>query len=198
LVAAQSAEIGVAVSELYPHISIAGTGAWEAGKLSDLFQSSAFGGTIGPTLRWDVLNYGRLMNNIEVNEAQFQQLVANFQQTVLVANAEAEDAIIAFLKYSDQVKLFEQSVLDAKEAERVAQIKYREGEIDFNRLFTVQILLLNQQESLAISRRDSALSVVALYRALGGGWQMPPAGIVQTFGAPNVAPLPEPEVMDLQ
>lgn len=205
LVAAQSAEIGVAQSEFYPHISINGTGLWEAEKLGDLFKGSAFGGTIGPAFRWNVLNYGRLLNNVRANDARFQQLIATYQQTVLQANEEAENAIVAFIHNSEQIKLREDSVREAREAERVAQVKYRGGEIDFNRLFTVQQLLLAQQEALALSRGAAALSLVQLYRALGGGWEIRldaaidqpgsvPAGNepARVVPEPLVAPLPEP------
>ena len=145
---------------------------WQAGQFSDVFKSSAFGGTIGPSLRWNVLNYGRLLNNIRAQDAQFQQLVATYQQTVLKANEEAENAIVAYLYFTDQIKVLEESARQAREAERVAQVKYREGEIDFNRLFTVQQLLLNQQERLAAAGGNAAQSLVDLYRALGGGWQI--------------------------
>lgn len=198
LVAAQSAEIGIAHTELYPHISINGTMGWEAAQFSDLFKSSAFTGAIGPSLRWNVLNYGRLLNNIRVQDARFQQLIAAYQQTVLQANQEAENAIVAYLHFTDQIKVLEQSAQQAREAERVAQVKYREGEIDFNRLFTVQQLLLNQQENLAGARGNAARSLVDLYRALGGGWQ-----IRLDATARNVAPAPvdpprpspEPEII---
>jgi NodT family efflux transporter outer membrane factor (OMF) lipoprotein len=172
IVAAQSAEIGIATSELYPHISINGTMDWQAAQFSDVFKSSAFGGTIGPTFRWNVLNYGRLLNNIRGQDARFQQSVANYQQTVLRANEEAENAVVAYLHYTDQIKVLEESARQAREAERVAQVKYREGEIDFNRLFTVQQLLLNQQERLANAHGNAAQSIVDLYRALGGGWEI--------------------------
>ena len=145
---------------------------WEAAQFSDVFKSSAFGGTIGPSLRWNVLNYGRLLNNIRVQDARFQQLVANYQQTVLRANEEAENAIVAYLHFIDQVRVREESARQAREAESVAQVKYREGEIDFNRLITVQQLLLNQEELLAIARGNAAQSLVDLYRALGGGWEI--------------------------
>lgn len=172
LVAAQSEEIGIAQAELYPHISISGMLSYDAAQFSDIFKGGAFGGTIGPSFRWNVLNYGRLLNNIRVQDARFQQLIAKYQQTVLTANEEAENAIVAYLHYSDQVQVLEESAKEALNAERVAQVKYREGEIDFNRLFTVQQLLLGQQESLAIARGNSARSLVELYRALGGGWEI--------------------------
>jgi multidrug efflux system outer membrane protein len=97
-------------------------------------------------------------------------LVASFQQTVLRANEEAENALVAYQHYLEQIKAREESVRQAEEAQRVAQIKYLEGEIDFNRLFTIQQLLLSQQELLAVARGNSARAVVELYRALGGGW----------------------------
>lgn len=172
IVAAQSAEVGIATSELYPHIAINGTVDWQAAQFSDVFKGSAFGGTIGPTLRWNVLNYGRLLNHIRGQDARFQQSVANYQRTVLQANEEAENAIVAYLHYTDQIKVLDESARQAREAERVAQVKYREGEIDFNRLFTVQQLLLNQQERLANARGNAAQSVIDLFRALGGGWEI--------------------------
>jgi len=199
LVAAQSAEIGIAQSELYPHISINGTMDWQAKSFSDVFKSSAFGGTIGPSLRWNVLNYGRLLNNIRVQDARFQQMVANYQQTVLQANEEAENAIVAYLHFTDQIKVREESAHQAREAERVAQVKYREGEIDFNRLFTVQQLLLNQQELLAVARGNAAQSLVDLYRALGGGWEIrldPSRGGIPSSELPASPPLPPaPDVL---
>lgn len=170
LVAAQSAQIGVAESDLYPRVSLVGSLGWEADSFSDLFQGSAFSGAIGPGFRWAVLNYGRLLSNVLAEDARFQQLVASFQQTVLRANEEAENAMVAYQLYLEQIKAREESVRQAEEAQRVAQVKYFEGEIDFNRLFTVQQLLLNQQELLAAARGNSARAVVELYRALGGGW----------------------------
>lgn len=199
LVAAQSAEIGIAQSELYPHMSINGMMAWEAEHFSDVFKGGAFGGTIGPSLRWNVLNYGRLLNNIRVQDARFQQLVANYQQTVLQANEEAENAIVAYLHFTDQIKVREESARQASEAERVAQVKYQEGEIDFNRLFTVQQLLLNQQELLAVARGNAAQSLVDLYRALGGGWEIrlnPSMGGIPSSELPEGPPVPPaPEIL---
>lgn len=208
LVAAKSAEVGIAKSELYPHISINGTMAWEAGQFSDVFKSSAFGGTVGPSFRWNVLNYGRLLNNIRIQDARFQQLIASYQQTILQAHEEAENAIVAYLHFTDQVRVREESARQASEAERVAQVKYRAGEIDFNRLFTVQQLLLGQEESLAVARGNAAQSLVDLYRALGGGWEIrltPSMGGVPSIESPDTPllvpapegmsePLPEPEM----
>lgn len=126
-----------------------GTGAWEAAAERSLQREARLGGTVGPGLRWNVLNYGRLVNNIRIQDAPPPTAGCLYQQTVLKANEEAENAIVGYLHFTDQIKILEQSVNAAREAERVAELKYRAGEIDFNRLFTVQQLLLSQQESLA-------------------------------------------------
>ena len=172
LAAAMCAEIGVAQSNLYPHISINGTMSLEAAQFENVFRGNAFSGTIGPGFRWNVLNYGRLLHTVRVQDARFQQQVAAYQQTVLRAHEEAENAIIAFITYHEQLKLLEQSVTEAEEAVRVAQAKYRAGRIDFNRVFTVEQLLVTQQDQLATGQGNLANSLIELYRALGGGWQV--------------------------
>jgi NodT family efflux transporter outer membrane factor (OMF) lipoprotein len=183
LVAAQSALIGVAQANLYPAISINGTGNLEAGRLADLFRGEAFAGTVGPAFRWNVLNYGRLINAIRIEDALLQQRIAAYQQTVLQANEEAENAIVGYLRYHNSIDFLQTSVLNAKEAVRVTQAKYDAGNIDFNRVFTVETLLVSQQDELASNQGNSALSVIELYRAMGGGWQI-------RLGEPPVAPLP--------
>ncbi len=185
LVAAQSAQIGVAESSLYPAISINGSLALDAATFSRLFNSQAWSGTVGPAFRWNVLNYGRLVNLVNVEEARLQQQIASYQQTVLRANEEAENAIIGFVLYRDQIDLLNQSVAEAKEAVRVTQLKYQGGQIDFNRVFTVEQLLVSQQDQLAIAAGNSARSLIQLYRAMGGGWQ------IRLYPPPPI-PLPAP------
>jgi NodT family efflux transporter outer membrane factor (OMF) lipoprotein len=195
LVAAQCAEIGVAQSELYPHISVAGSMSLDAASFKQLFDRRAFAGTIGPSFQWSILNYGRLLNNIRIQDARFDEQVAIYQQTVLQANEEAENAIVAFLRYHVQLVHLQSSVDHAQEAVRVAQAKYRAGQIDFNRLFTVEQLLVTQQDQLATARGNLAGSLIDLYKALGGGWEVrlepldveslsPPIPSVETIDAP--------------
>lgn len=92
--AAQSARIGIATSELYPHIAITGFIGIEANDFADLFRSAATSGGIGPSLRWNILNYGRLVNNIRVHDARFQELAVTYQNSVLQANEEVENALV--------------------------------------------------------------------------------------------------------
>ena len=171
-VAAQSALIGVATSDLYPHFSINGTIFLDATKFEDLFDADSVAGSVGPSFRWNILNYGRLVNNIRVQEARFQQLAVQYQNIVLQANAEAENAIIGFLKSQQQVRSLSESADAARESVELVLSQYREGTVDFNRVFNVQQFLTQQQDQLAVAEGSVAQNLIQLYRALGGGWQV--------------------------
>jgi NodT family efflux transporter outer membrane factor (OMF) lipoprotein len=207
-VATQSALIGVAASDLYPHFSINGTIYFNAEQFADLFDTDSFAGTVGPAFRWDVLNYGRLMNNVRVQEARFCQLAVQYKNVVLQANAEAENAIIAFLKAQQQVQSLARSADAAHESVELVTTQYREGTVDFNRVFDVQQFLTQQQDQLAVAQGTVAQSLIQLYKALGGGWQIrlnncvtspvptapsQPADVVPTLETPAPPkPLPPP------
>ena len=171
-VAAQSALIGVATSDLYPHFSLNGTIFLDAMKAEDLFKADSVAGSVGPSFSWNILNYGRLVNNIRVQEARFQQLAVQYQNTVLQANAEAENAIIGLLKVQQQVESLQRSADASRESVELVSSQYREGIVDFNRVFNVQQFLTQQQDQLAVAEGTVAQSLIQLYRALGGGWQV--------------------------
>lgn len=172
-VAAQSARIGVAESDLYPHISIVGTIGVEAEQFGTLFHTpGSMIGVIGPGVRWDILNYGRLVNNIRVQDARFQQLAYAYQNQVLQAGREAEDAIVVFLKSQEQAAHLGASVDAAARTVEITKAQYNEGEVDFTPVFLFESILTEQQDQWAVARGDIALGLIALYRALGGGWQI--------------------------
>jgi len=171
--AAQSAAIGVATAELYPQLAINGTIGVEANDFAQMFRRQAISGSVGPSLRWNILNYGRLLNNIRVQDARFQQLATEYQNAVLRANEETENALVAFLKLQDRVAILTGSVQAAQNAVNMALLQYREGKTDFNRVFTLQIALAVEQDRLAQTQGELARSLVEIYRALGGGWQFP-------------------------
>jgi outer membrane protein TolC len=104
LVAAQSARIGVAVSDLYPHFSVLGTIGIEADQFGDLFKSGSMIGEISPGFRWDILNYDRLVNNVRVQDARFQEAAYEYQNQVLVSGQEVEAGIVAFLRSQEQTQ----------------------------------------------------------------------------------------------
>jgi NodT family efflux transporter outer membrane factor (OMF) lipoprotein len=169
--AAQSARIGIAMSDYYPHIAITGTIGLQAEKLNQLFASSSLVGAIGPGISWNILNYGRIANNVRSQDAQFQQALLNYRDTVLRANEEVEDGIVSFLNEQDRVKSLEMSTHAASRSEALARLQYEKGLINYQPLLDSERALVLQQDTLAESRGLVGTNLVAIYRALGGGWR---------------------------
>jgi outer membrane protein TolC len=196
-VAAQSARIGIAVSELYPHISLFGEIGIEAEHFDDLFDTpESMFGVISPGVRWDVLNYGRLVNNVRVQDARFQQLAYAYQDRVLNAGREVEDGIVAFLRSQEQARHLNDSVVAAERTVEITDEQYNQGAIDFTPVFIFQQTLTEQQDELAVAQGDIALGLIGVYRALGGGWQIRlanSAAMQQPVNPPVIDEIPAPE-----
>ena len=130
--AAQSAQIGVAEADFYPHISITGTISYSAGipllprpaALGGPVTPMALEGNIGPTFQWNILNYGRILNNVRLQDARFQELVAAYQSTVLTAAQEVENGLVTFLQAQERAKFQAASVEDAEKA-----VRHRRGPV---------------------------------------------------------------------
>jgi NodT family efflux transporter outer membrane factor (OMF) lipoprotein len=183
-VAAQSARIGVAISDLYPSIAISGSISVNAEKFSDLSTSLAQGGSLGPSFEWNILNYGRILNNVRFQDALFQELVVNYQNTVLTANQEVEDALVAFLQNQERVVSLDGSAKATERALELELLNFKEGETDFTGVFVLQGDLVQKQDQLAAAQGDVVTSLISVYKALGGGWQIrcpnfQPRGITQ-------------------
>jgi NodT family efflux transporter outer membrane factor (OMF) lipoprotein len=171
-VAAQSAQIGVAEADLYPAIFVNGTLGWEAQDLTKLFESKSFLGNITPNFRWNILNYGRILNNVRQQEARTQEFIAAYQNRVLTAGREVQTALRGFLRSQEQAEDLARSVRAAKKALAVGKDQYRVGVIPFNTVFNLEITQVQQQDQLAIAAGNIALNLIAVYRALGGGWEL--------------------------
>jgi len=169
--AAQSALIGVAKADLLPIFSLTGTIELASEDFSDLFKGDSFEGFGGPTFRWAILNYGRITNNIRVQDARYQALVGEYESTVLNAQAEVENAMAAFLGAQRQVEYLTRSVESAARAVDVADLQYREGAVDYTRVLNTQQFLVGEQDRLVNTRGSVALNLTSLYKALGGGWE---------------------------
>jgi NodT family efflux transporter outer membrane factor (OMF) lipoprotein len=178
LVAAQCAQIGVAESEFYPQFFINGALQVQSASLSDLYKSPSFGGSVGPSCVWNILNYGRLRNSVVQQEALFEQTVYSYQQTVLNAQREAEDAIVGFLKAQEATEQQALAVRDIRELNEVLLTQANAGATDFDRVFVVQAQATTQADNLAVSTGNIAQNLIRIYRSLGGGWQirLPPTG----------------------
>ncbi len=173
--AAQSARIGIAAAEFYPHIAITGTIGLQAEHLNQLFESSSLVGAIGPGISWNILNYGRIENNVRAADARFQQAVLNYRNTVLHANEEVENGIVGFLNEQERVKSLDKGTRAAARSVEIAMLQYEKGMIDYQPLLDSERALVLQQDALAQSRGLVGVNLVAVYKALGGGWRAAPA-----------------------
>jgi NodT family efflux transporter outer membrane factor (OMF) lipoprotein len=191
-VAVQSAQIGIAEADLYPRLSVGGFIGYVANDFNDLFDARSFTAFIFPTLQWRILNYGRIANNIRVQDALFENAVLQYQQTVLRAGREVEDALVQFVQAQRQARFLEQSVAESRRALEIAQEQFKGGTADFNRIYTIQSQVVDQQDQLAAVRGNIALYLIQTYKALGGGWEYFCQGCgIPAVDLPADIPLPE-------
>jgi NodT family efflux transporter outer membrane factor (OMF) lipoprotein len=171
--ALQSARIGIAESEFYPHIAITGTIGVQAQNFSQLFESQSLAGNIGPGFTWNILNYGRIKNNVAAQDARFQQALLAYRDTVLKANEEVENGIVSFLREQQRVASLATGAAAASRSVDLATQQYEKGVIDYQPLLDSERVRTHQQDTLAESRGLVGIHLVAIYKALGGGWQTP-------------------------
>ncbi len=165
-------QIGIAEADFYPAFSINGTLGYSAEQFPDLFRPAAFNGNVGPSFQWNILNYGRILNNVRLQDARFQELVATYQQTVLNANQEVENGLVTFLRAQQRTNLQTASVDDAEKAVKIVLAQYEAGTVDFTRVTQLeQNLVQAAGRAGAGPGRDRHGSDPGL-RALGGGWQI--------------------------
>jgi NodT family efflux transporter outer membrane factor (OMF) lipoprotein len=167
--AAQSAQIGVSEAALYPSISLAGSVGLSTTSLPGAARVVDW--AIGPALVWNVFDYGRLKNQVLVEDARFQQLYEAYQDTVLQAAREMDDAAVGFATNRVQVDVLRDAVQAARRSLDIATIQYREGLVDFERVLDSQRSLFSLQDHLVAVQGAVAQSLVTLYKAMGGGWQ---------------------------
>jgi NodT family efflux transporter outer membrane factor (OMF) lipoprotein len=190
--AAQAEQIGIAMAEFYPHIYLNTTMSYSAETFPKLFNSKALQATTGPSFQWNVLNYGRILNNVRAQDALFQQQVLQYQITVLNAAQQVENGLVTFLKSQQQTLELVSAVDAAGKAVNIAVVQYKGGLIDFNRVALLEQNLVQYQLLLAQARGAIVTGLITTYRALGGGWDY------RLDPASNTAPglgTPRPEVV---
>ncbi len=181
--ASQSALIGVAKADLYPSFSLfgslglrssSGTNSTRTGKdgADELFDGDSVEFFGGPAFSWNIFNYGRIKNQVRVQDARFQQLIVNYQDTVLRAAREVEDAMVGFLSEQEREVFLQDSVNAAERSVELSLLQYRDGVADYQRVIDSQTSLVDQQDRWTRSRGDISINLIAMYRALGGGWQI--------------------------
>jgi NodT family efflux transporter outer membrane factor (OMF) lipoprotein len=170
-VAAQMAQIGVAEADLYPRLSLNGTISVRSKNLSDLFSSPSQQGFVGPAADWPILNYGRIVNNVRLQDDRTQALAARYQEAVLRAHQEAEDAIISYLLSHERAAELDEGRQAVSRSVQLARKQYQEGAATFDRFDLLASRHVEYDEKWVQAQAEIVLSLIRVYKALGGGWE---------------------------
>lgn len=170
---AQSAKIGVAETALYPSFSLLGSiGIDSTVPDGNSFSfSDSLTMAVGPTFKWNIFQYGRVKENIRFEDARFQETLTNYNKKVLLAVNEVTNALDAYDLYLKQQALRLQSVNSSIRAYNISMTQYENGQISFQRLLSSVEKMTRAEDSYASIKGNVANQVVALYKALGGGWE---------------------------
>lgn len=174
---AHSELIGATKANLFPAISLSGTFAFAANNiasssLGNLFDWANRMYTVGPGIAWPILNYGQITNSVRVQDAVFQEALLNYVNAVLKAQQEVQDNLTAFIEAKVAVQYLTEANRAATKTLQLALIRYREGESDFTPVLNAEQQQLRIQSSLTTAQGDVPQALVALFRSLGGGWDI--------------------------
>jgi NodT family efflux transporter outer membrane factor (OMF) lipoprotein len=173
--AAASANIGVATADLFPRFTLTGSYGFQSEHFKDLPNDSSNFWQIIPGFRWPIFNAGRIRSNIAVESARQEQALANYEQTVLRSLADVEDALTNYDRERARREELARSVSANRRAVDLSNQLYSRGLIDFLGVLDAERQLFASEDQLAASDTIVSSNLVAVYKALGGGWQAEPA-----------------------
>jgi outer membrane protein TolC len=168
--AAQNARIGVAKSDLYPRLVLLGSFGFQATDVVNWTSWSSRAFSVGPKVIWNIFDGGRIRSNVRTQEALTQQALTAYQQTVLQALEDAESSMIAFVEEQNRRDALQRSATASARAVELVKTLYRTGLTDFQNVLDTERTLFVRQDELAQSRGLVTQNLIAVYRALGGGW----------------------------
>jgi NodT family efflux transporter outer membrane factor (OMF) lipoprotein len=174
--ASQSARIGVAKADLFPSLSLYGTFGFLSTDISDFTLKDVFRWgsryyVAGLSGHWNLFNYGRIENSVRVEDARFQQALTIYESTLLKAQQEVENGLVAYLRAQEQGAFLAESAAAAQRSLDIARAQYKEGARDFTAVLIAQQALLREQDSLTLTLGAVSAGLVSVYRAMGGGWE---------------------------
>lgn len=174
--AAATARIGVATADLFPRVTFNGTIALESRTLSGLGASGTEAFSAGPRISWAFLDLGRVRARIRAADASADATLANYEQTVLTALEETENALVSYNRQRARRGLLASAATSSERAHQLAHLRFEDGITDFLTVLDAERRLLLDQELLAQSQTATATSLIAVYKALGGGWEVYESG----------------------
>jgi outer membrane protein, multidrug efflux system len=170
--AAATADIGVQTAELFPKFSLLGTGGLQSINASDWLTGGSRYWSAGPSVTWRLLDFGRIRSQIKASDARQKQALATYEQTVLTAFQDVEDALVAYANEQTRYKALDDAVVADQRALELSKELYTSGNGDFLSVLTSERSLLSDEDQSVQSRSAEAQNLVTLYKALGGGWEI--------------------------
>lgn len=170
--AAATAKIGVAVGDLFPKVTFVGTFALESSTLTGLGSNLSGAYNFGPRITWPALDLGQVYARIKAAESRAEIQLAAYQQIVLNALEETENALVAYDRLRDRQTLLKSASQASVRAYEVANIRFEEGVEDFLNLLDTERRLLMDQREYASSITDTGVALISIYKSLGGGWEV--------------------------
>ena len=169
--AASTARVGVAVADLFPRVTFNGNFGYAAGAPSELGASGTRTYVIGPSISWAALDLGRVRQNIKGAEAHTDAALAAYEKTVLGALEEVENALATHARSRDRLAHLSDAARASRTAAQIARTRFEGGEASFLEVLDAERTELQAEDALAQTRTETATSLVAVYKALGGGWE---------------------------
>ncbi|HYL70960.1 MAG TPA: efflux transporter outer membrane subunit [Candidatus Dormibacteraeota bacterium] len=172
--AASTARVGLAIGDLFPKVTFNGSFNYTAVDAGDLGQSGTRGYVIGPSISWAAFDLGRVHAEIAGSRAQADASLAGYEQTVLRALEETENALVTHARTRDALQNAADAAQQSLTAARIARARFEGGTADFLEVLDAERTQLAAEDRLAQVRTDAATSLIAVYKALGGSWEMAP------------------------
>lgn len=171
--AAETARIGVAKSDWFPKLSLTGDAGLESVSLGKWFERSSEFWSLGPTLQWRALDFGRVRAEVQAQTAVQQAALATYEKTVLNSMQEAENAIVGYAQEQNRHRALADEVAQDRSSLDMANGLFAEGRTSYLDVLDAERSLYGSEDELAVSDQAVSVDVIALYKALGGGWHVP-------------------------
>jgi NodT family efflux transporter outer membrane factor (OMF) lipoprotein len=184
-IAAANARVGAAIADFYPKFSLTGAFGLDATRFQSLFELASRYFLIYPSVSWKLLDFGRTKTQVDMQREEYKQAVLGYQDALLGALREVEDAQVAYMNEQEHHAALADAVASARDSVTIARDRYKQGLTDFLQVLDAQRQLLSTEDDLAQSDQAIATNLVALYKALGGGWEI--EAVRQETGQASVA-----------
>ena len=173
-VRSDNALIGASMAELYPSFTLFGNIGYNANNSRGSWPSvsDSLGVTVGPSFSWNIFQYGRIKNQIRLQDAVFEESLVNYNKTVLSAVSEVSNAIEGYVLTEKQQEENRKAVDATVRAFNISVIQYNDGLVSYQRLLTTVEKLTSTQDRYALIKGNLSNQAILLYKSLGGGWQI--------------------------